>query len=85
MGLFNFIRGKVPLGDNNLANALVKPQTYAAYSLLAYPQFLVRRPLRETPAANQLWINQSWTTAGYGGLVNGQVIFQSLGPNPNNG
>lgn len=78
---FFFKRGKVPLGDSNLANAL-EQGILPRFSMIAYPQFRVRRPLRETQTP-QIYINPAATIAGLGGVIQGNIIFQPLLPNPN--
>lgn len=81
MSFYTFLQGIVPLGDNNLARAK-KLGTLPIFSTIAYPQFRVRRPLRETQPP-QLFLNQAAFHAGIGGLISGGIVFQSLSANPN--
>jgi hypothetical protein len=80
---YRFIAGLIPLGDNNLAQAKTLGPL-PGYDPQGHFQYRYRHPLRVT-SPPQLFVNQSWTTAGVGGLVSGGIVFQSLTPNPNPG
>lgn len=82
MGLYSFLRGKIPLDQNNLRQGFVQPPL-PFYSTIAWPQFRVLKPFRETPDSGQLWVAQSVPVAGLGGLVAGGIVFQPLAANPN--
>lgn len=84
MGFFSFIRGKIPLDDNNLANS-PRQGGLPPYDALGYTQWRVRNPLREFPFASQLFVNPAVPNAGIGGLVTGGIVFQPLSSNPNPG
>lgn len=84
MAFFRFVRGKVPLGNSNLANAKVMGGL-SPYDLIGWHQWRVLDPLRELPYPSQLFVNQSWNTAGLGGLIAGGIVFQGLQANPNQG
>jgi len=77
---FSFIRGIVPLGNSNLANAKTLG-LLPRYSLIGFPQFRYYDPIREF-GPPQIEVQQAWLTAGIGGLIAGNVVMQPLNDNP---
>lgn len=82
MRLFNFRRGQTPLGNNNLANALVN-RPVPIFDALGFSQFRYTRRLPSVAQNRPLYVNFGFRTSGLGGLVQGGIAFQPLGPNPN--
>jgi hypothetical protein len=81
MSWFSFIRGKIPLDDNNLANAK-RQGVLPVFSTIGYPQFRVLRPFIALQSP-QVFINPAVPGAGIGGLIAGRMVLQSLTANPN--
>lgn len=81
MSWFSFVRGKIPLSDNNLSNAK-RQGVLPIFSTIGFPQFTVAMPLRalQTP---QVFINAAVPMAGIGGLIAGKLVLQSLTQNQN--
>ena len=52
------------------------------YDMFGFQQFLYKRPLNVVGPA-QVYVLPGQTTVGLGGLIPGNFVFQSLGPNPN--
>lgn len=81
MSFLSYIRGIIPLDDNNLANAFADDQR-PIFDTFGWSQFRVRR-LMNVLQPPQIFINQAVPTSGIGGLIQGNIVYQALGPNPN--